>query len=299
MSTHTRVSVIVAAVDAQATVAASLGRFAEQVCGRGEVLLVDGSSDRTALVAQGLALPGVRVLQRPVGLLVPDLWRAGLDATDAPLVALSTAQMVADRGWLEALRARLDETGAAAVGGPIEPAEGLSPLDRAVYLLRYVHYLRPLPRVRRVEPPGDNVLYRRDCLCSQAMVTGGFWETEVHRSLRARGESLAMADDAVVRFHGGSPPGVVTGQRHRHARHYGAQRSARMGAVERLARVAAAPAVPLVMLRRIRAELTGRGVPLGPWTPALPWLGLLLAAWSAGEAVGAWLGAPTADRHAA
>jgi hypothetical protein len=150
-----------------------------------------------------------------------------------------------------------------------------------------------------VEPAGDNALYRRDCLGPQAVATGGFWETEVHRALRARGESLAMADDAVVRFHGGSTPGVVTGQRHRHARHYGVQRSARMGAVERLTRVAAAPAVPLVMLRRIRAELTGRGEPLGRWTPALPWLGLLLAAWSAGEALGVWLGAPAAGRHAA
>ena len=56
--------------------------------------------------------------------------------------------MIPARGWLDAMLARLEETGAAAVGGPIEPAEGLSATDRAVYLLRYVNYLRPLPELR-------------------------------------------------------------------------------------------------------------------------------------------------------
>jgi hypothetical protein len=63
-----------------------------------------------------------------------------------------------------------------------------------------------------------------------------------------------------------------------------------MGRGERLARAAAAPLVPAVLIRRIFATLAARGRPIGPWLPALPSLSLLLAAWSAGEAGGTWLG---------
>src|SRR5262249_25423859 len=151
-----------AATDARPTVAASLAGFAEEVRGRGEVVLVDASRDGTADEAERLALPGVRVLRSRPGALAPELWRDGIAATGSPLFALTTAAMVPRRGWLDALLARVSETGAAAVGGPIGPGDGLSPLDRAVYLLRYVNYQAPL--ATRVEPPGDNALYVRDRL---------------------------------------------------------------------------------------------------------------------------------------
>ena len=299
MSGHLRVTVIVAAIDARATVAASLRGFAEEVRGRGDVLLVDSSSDDTPERAGRLALPGVRIVHASAGRLVPHLWHIGIEATDTPLVALSTAQMVPQPGWFEALLDRLEETGAAAVGGPIEPAPGLARLDQAVYLQRYVNYLRPLGQGRLVEPPGDNALYRRDRLDGlEPLLSGGFWESEVHRVLRGRGEVLAMTDDAVLRFHGGALRSRVTGQRHRHARQFGAQRAARMGDVERLVRTLAVPVVPWVLLHRIKSALAGRGEPLGHWLPALPWLGLLLAAWSTGEALGTWLG-PAASPRAA
>jgi hypothetical protein len=294
MSERLRVSVIVAATDARATVAASLRRFAEEVQGRGEVLLVDASRDGTAIQAARAGLPGVRFLERPAGRLVPQLWQDGIDATDAPLVALSTAAMIPQPGWLDALLRCLDATGAAGVGGPIEPAPGLAPFDRAVYLLRYVNYLRPWPRHLAPEPPGDNALYRRDRLGTAG--ARGFWETEVHRDLDARGESLAMTPEAVVRFHGGTRPRAMTAQRRVHARYYGAQRALRMGRLERLTRTAAAPAVPLLMVRRICTTLAERGEPLGRWMSAFPWLGVLLTAWSAGEACGTWLGPPAEAR---
>ena len=63
-----------------------------------------------------------------------------------------------------------------------------------------------------------------------------------------------------------------------------------MGRVERLARTASAPLVPLVMARRIISALRSRGRPLGPWLPSCPGLSLLLAAWAAGEARGTWSG---------
>ncbi|MBV8380989.1 MAG: glycosyltransferase [Planctomycetaceae bacterium] len=291
------VAVVVAATEARGTVRASLARFLDEVDGRGQVVLVDASRDGTADEAER-AFPGLRVLRRPPGWLAPELWRDGLDATDAPLVAFSTAQMVPCQGWLSALLGRLDVTGAAAVGGPIEPAPGLAPGDRALYWHRFVNYLRPMPdtALNAVEPPGDNALYRRDRLVGlEPLWERGFWEVEVHRHLRLRGERLAMADDAAVEFLGGTRLLEAIRRRQAHARHYGADRASRMGPAHRLARSAAAPLVLAVMLRRLVAALTARGQALGPWLPALPGLALLLAAWTLGEARGTWAGPPAPE----
>lgn len=298
---NAEVAVVVASIDARATVAASLARFVEETGARGEVILVDASRDGTADEAERAA-PSVRVLRRPAGALAPELWAEGLRASSAPLVALSTAQMVPTAGWLAALRDRLEAAGAAVAGGPIAPDCGLSAADRALYLQRYVNYLPPLPPAvaSRVEPPGDNALYRRDALAGlETLWERGFWEVEIHRRLRERDARLVMADAAVVTFQGGARLGLTLRQRQAHARHFAASRAQRMRSGERLARSAAAPMVPAVLLRRIAATLAARGQSLGPWMPALPWLSLLLAAWSVGEAAGTWFGPPADGRLAA
>lgn len=285
-----RVAVIIASIDARATIHTSLEGFLRETCGRGQVILVDASRDGTANEAER-HFPDVRVIRRAPGRLAPELWRDGLSATEAPLIAFSTAQMVPRTGWLQRLVARLDETGAAVVGGPIEPAEWLSPNDRATYLLRYVNYLGPLESSVRIEPAGDNSVYRRDCLRGlDGLWSHGFWEVEIHRALQARGERLALAGDAAVEFQGGTYLLASLRQRHAHARHYGASRSRRMHLVERMSRSATAPVVPAVLLRRIAAALGRRGMSLRPWLPALPQLALLLATWSGGELQGTWLG---------
>jgi hypothetical protein len=288
-----RVAVVVASIDARATIHVSLARFLEEVGNRGDVILVDASRDGTADEAER-AFPGLRIIRRPAGQLAPELWRDGLLVTNTPLVAFSTAQMVPSAGWLDALPVCLDTTGAAVVGGPIEPSSSLSASDRALYLLRYVNYLRPLPAVDDVEPPGDNALYRREAMGGlEHLWERGFWEVEIHRALRSRGEPLMMAADASVEFRGGASLAESLRQRRSHARHYGASRAGRMRTVERLARSAAAPVVPAVLLGRIAEALVSRGHELTPWLPALPTLSLLLAAWSLGETTGTWLGTQT------
>jgi Glycosyl transferase family 2 len=278
-----RLAVIVAAIDARATFDASLARWREEA---DEVVLVDASRDGTADAAEA-AFPDIRVLRRSAGRLAPELWRDGFDATGAALVALTTAAMVPAPGWRAAMLDRLGATGAAAVGGPIAPGSNLSATDRAVYLLRYANYLPPLPEDSSIEPPGDNAVYRRDRLEGhEALRARGFWEAEIHRSLRARGERLALSSGASVAFRGGARLAPMLRQRFAHARHYGASRGGRMGPAERLARSAAAAAVPAVLLGRIAAALVARGQRLAPWASALPPLSLLLAAWAAGEARG-------------
>ena len=208
-------------------------------------------------------------------------------ATDAPLVAFTTAAMVPCPGWLSAMTGRLLATGASGVGGPIEPGNHLSPTDRAVALLRYAGYFPTRPDAGSVEPPGDNALYRRDRLIDVAESwADGFWENDVHRALRAQGEILAMAGSAVVSFQGGIGLGAMVLQRFAHARCYGKGRSKRMSLVSRLARAACWPLVPPLLAGRIVGSLRTRRMSLRPWLPALPGLVLLASAWAIGEAVG-------------
>jgi hypothetical protein len=291
-------AVVLASIDAATTVRESLDRWLGALGGRGDLIVVDSSRDATAETVAA-HFPEVRLLRRPPGCLAPELWRDGLDATGAAVVAFSTVQMVPAENWLDVMLEGLDATGAAAVGGPILPPEAAAGARaRAWYLLRYVGYLRPLVAPERLEPPGDNAVYRRDRLDGlEAFWANGFWEVDIHRALRARGERLAMAEGAVRLLGTGTGPfGRLIGQRHAHARQYGASRARHLGRGARWARIAAVPIVPVVLLRRITAALRTRHEPLYPWLPALPYLLPLLAAWALGEARGLAGGVP-GKRH--
>jgi hypothetical protein len=284
-------TVVLAAIDARATIAVSLDRWLSELGGHGAVLVVDASRDGTAdLVAD--AFPDVRLLRRPPGRLAPELWRDGLEAADSPLIAFSTAQMVPAPGWRRAMLDRLAETGAAVVGGPIGPPASRTSAGLAIYVLRYVHYLPPLIDPERIEPPGDNAVYVRQRLEGlEPLWKEGFWEVEIHRALRARGDRTVLVDGAVVTLEGvGGSFLSLIGQRYAHARHYGASRARNLRPASRLARMAAAPLIPPVLLWRIVAALHARSQSLGPWLSALPCLTFLLAAWSLGEARGMGVG---------
>lgn len=269
--------------------AENLARFAEEAGPRGEVVVV--ASGSTGIIPKG----GARVIGRPVGRLAPELWRDGLLETDSTLVAFTTARMRPRPGWLAALRDRIEATGAAGVGGPIAPGAGLSGVDRAVALLRYANYFPPLPNQSAIEPPGDNALYRRDRLMRvRSSWRDGFWETEVHRALRDQGESLAMAEGAVVAFLGGDGLRAMIGQRFRHARRYAIGRSSGLGPAARSIRVATSPLVPPLLGWRIARTLRERDIDLRPWLAAGPaWLALATI-WAIGEALGTWAGGPVA-----
>jgi hypothetical protein len=282
------VAVVVALNDpATPALRARLARFAEEVGALGEVLLVDASGTPAGQEA-ARDLARVRVMERPVGRLAPMLWRDGLIATDSALVAFTTAQMNPRSGWLVALKVQLLQMNGAGVGGPIMPGPGLSTTDKAVALLRYSSYFPAVGSDRlRVDPPGDNALYRRDGLMEvESAWADGFWEVVVHKALRDRGKTLTMAESAVVTFEGGVGLGSMIRQRMRHACLYGAGRSAGLGPMARLARALAGPLIPPLLCLRIVKSLRTREIGLRPWISAAPRLILLATAWALGEAMG-------------
>jgi hypothetical protein len=221
----------------------------------------------------------------PQARLVPELWREGLRAVDADLVAFSTTQMVPRVGWLRALVGRLDESAAWGVGGAIAAGHPLGAVDRAVYLQRFLNYGPGMALPAR--PSGENALYRRDRLAEvEDAWSEGFWEAEVHRRLEGRGATWAAEPSAVVDYAGSTRLGEIARQRVAHARRFGAGR----GLVARLVRGMAAPVVPAVLLGRAGRGLVRRRMDLGPWLGALPSFLVIAGAWAAGEALGCWAG---------
>ena len=295
MSYNSELSIVIARVGPSRHFDESVNGFLHELDGRGRILVMDAEEDAWSHESKA-----VRVISCPRGSLAPELWRDGLNQSSSHLVAFTTAQMIPRAGWLTAMRDALHHTDAAGVGGPIAPGDSLSNLDRALYLLRYANYLPPVPETDAFDPPGDNAIYRRDRLVGlEVSWKTGFWEVDVHRHLRARGQTLACAQNAIIDFHGGGAFASSLAHRLIHAQNYGAGRFSNQSVISRLARSAIAPAVPPLLLSRILGNLKKRNEPIGPWLPALPHLGLLLAVWSAGEATGALFGPPTRPSRAA
>ncbi len=204
----------------------------------------------------------VRVLRRPPGRLAPELWRDGLDATDAPLVAFSTAADGPGRRLARgpARPARRDRRGGGrradrAGGRACRPATGRSTCS-GTSTTSAPCPTRPRSSRRATTPS----IAATACGGLEACWERGFWEAEVHRALRDRGERLAMADEAAVAFRGGMPPGADAPAAPAPTR--GATAPAgRAGWArrQRLARSAAAPAGPRRAAPADRRRAAGAG----------------------------------------
>ena len=141
---------------------------------------------------------------------------------------------------------------------------------------------------RVAEIAGDNGTYTRGAILDllPAIARDGFWEPEIHRILKERGEHLWLDTNMQVTFAGSHSARAFSRQRFLHGRTYGRARAATRTVAFRLGRAALAPAVPALMLLRAVGTLRAKhrldreavaSVPLAAW---------FFICWAAGEAVG-------------
>ena len=126
-----RISVVIAARDAERTLPATLdGLAAQEGAGPFEVIVVDnGSRDRTASVAD--AHPRVdRVIRRARGAGPGAARNDGVAAASGEVVAFTDADCVPTPGWLRAGAA----TDADIVQGRVEPAGPAGPFDHTLWV---------------------------------------------------------------------------------------------------------------------------------------------------------------------
>jgi hypothetical protein len=252
-----------------------------------ELIVVSDADPSLPAPAAGGFSP-VRMEHCPPRTLTPVLWGAGLRLSHGRVIAFTTDQLLVGPSWARSL---LDTIGSGALGagGPIELAPDADGATCAAYLARFSAFIPsvwPTAGGSR-DIPGDNAAYRGDALRQHAdLVEAGFWEVEFHRRFERDGGVLRMEPAAVATLAVPIPLGDMVRQRYHHAREFGAERVRRHGA-SRLKLLAAAPLVPLVMLARIGRRTRGSAAARRIFWKALPRLGLLAAAWAAGEAAGA------------
>jgi len=281
--TSRRVAVVLASINPGPSLENSLTCFLREVKACGELILVDASTDGSSELA-ARRFPAIRVVHRE-NALAPELWRDGLRATDAELVAFSTTQMVPRKGWLRELLAAWEGSETCGVGGAIEPGQSLGPVDRAIYLHRHLRYAsgHPLPK----RPSGENALYVRNRLLDvEASWSEGFWETEVQRRIEEQGGAWSSAPRSIVTYQGRTRLMSIIGQRVAHARRFGANRARPWAPWRCLLQSTAAPLVPALLLARAGRALIDRRMPIGPWIASVPSFLAIASAWAYGEVIG-------------
>ena len=291
------VSVVIASVESVHSIAQCIDSVRVTVKGmKAEVIVVDASRDGTAEIAEGRLGRGGVVRCAP-GTLTPELWAAGIARSTGRIVALTTGHFVVEPSWIESLSSALTQQ-TVGVAGHVDLADEANVTDWAVFYLRYSEFLNepvePLGNVPGI--PADNAAYDGDAARRFVRATGeGFWEVEFHRQLHADGRALALVGGATGSFGRSFPFWTIFAHRFQHGRHAGAWR-AQHGHRSSLGIVFAAPLVPFLLASRVRQRVRNSVDHRRRFVRSLPQFMMLAAAWAAGEAIGALIGAPASRR---
>ena len=290
-----RISVVVAVQHAQANLPAILAALGPGMAdGRAEVLICHAADDPVDLGPVDLgpvSLPpqtGLRVLTGAAGALIPELWRDGILAASADIVATVSAHCLPDADWLDVAcgldMVGADMTGLAGIGGLIVNDPGSDAVGAAIHLLRYHAYATAkAPRAEK-EIAADNALYlRAEILACADLLPGGFWEPAFHARFRLRGLGLQLHPALVVRHANRDTPGQFMRQRRRHGYHFGLSRALAAPPARRWLMLLTSPAAFPVFALKLTRSVWRDPVLRRCWWRAAPWLYLFMANWCWGE----------------
>ncbi|HWP34445.1 MAG TPA: glycosyltransferase, partial [Thermodesulfobacteriota bacterium] len=200
-----RVSVVVCAYNAEATLGACLDALRRLRYPDFEVIVVDdGSTDRTGPLAEAAqaADPRVRVIRHERNRGLSAARNTGLAAATGTIVAYTDADCVVDPDWLARLARAFAATGAAAVGGPNLPEVGDSPRAACIAAAPGwpTHVLLDDEVAEHI--PGCNMAFRREALAEiggfDPLYTAAGDDVDVCWKLAARGRTIAFAPAAFV-----------------------------------------------------------------------------------------------------
>jgi GT2 family glycosyltransferase len=280
-------SVVIGSHNAKMSVAACLGALQKQRNGcRAEIIVVDNSTDGTVDIVAA-QFPNVTLLRAGPELWIPELWEIGIKASQAAIVALTTAHCVSDNDWMQEVLAAHHGSDYVGIGGAIESDASASLVDWAIYLCRYSKYMKPFSPYVIHDIPADNASYKRWALdyCTDVRVRG-FWEPDIHAKLIKAGYRLFMTPRIGVRhLHSYTFRGFMR-QRFWHGKQFGSSKAMRFSLVTSWVQLAAAPFIPFLMLARIARQVLRRRRHVVQFLLATPVMLLFLTSWATGEALG-------------
>jgi len=281
-----QLSIVVAAPDGGPVLASCLAALEAQIPGGVvELLVVDGTETG---IASSLAPDDgrMRIIRIPAQSEVPTLWQAGIDASRGAIIALLVESCIPSRDWVQQIL-RAHHTDCAVIGGAIDLAPILGTVDSSIYFCRYSRYMPPFAAAFLDDLPGNNCSYKRAALNGlQDEMADGFWETFVHRKLRARGDRLLCVSEMLVHYVGSASALSFLLVRFSHGRKFAGRRAKDLSRWQRTLRALIFPLIPFVMLLRIAARVWETRRYRLKFLFCVPLLLIFLTSWSAGEFVG-------------
>ena len=278
-------SIIVASCNAHASIEDCLRSLTQQADATIELIVVDSSSDGSTEIIRR-RFPDMRLISRPQGALINELWSAGISQSKGEIVALTTAHCVPANDWIEQVIAAHNTT-AAGVGGAIDGDAGGNLVDWAICFCRYSRFLPPLIAGEVDDIPADNAAYKRVPLFRHEREwRDGFWEPQLHRALAQEGLALHNAPAMLVRHRHSYDFAGFMQQRFLHGQKYGRWRASILSPGKRALMLAASPLIPFVLLQRAARRIAGKQGYLPRLIVTLPLLTAFFIAWGCGEAIG-------------
>lgn len=237
------------------------------------------------------AFPWVRVIEVDKSTTIPEMRAIGFDASTAPAIGVIEDHVLVRPGWARGMLTALSAA-TPVVGGPIENAATDSLVDWASFLCEYSHCAPPLPGGTVDWLPGNNVVYAREVLTAHdAVIREHGWENRLHDAIRATGTPLTCRPDLVVGHKKHFSFGQYMSQRYLYSRSFAGTRVRGAPLAKRLAYALGSLLLPPVLYFRTVSRIRAKARYRQQLNRSLPYLGLFVLAWAAGEFVGYLAGA--------
>lgn len=222
---------------------------------------------------------------------VPELRARGAGRATGKIIAFLEDHCRCDAGWCEQM-IKAHRSSYSVIGGSVENGQRQQRLSWAVYFYDYGAYM--LPSVPQVVPAlsGINVSYKREVLETlRDQYAHGFYETFINQELQKRGYDLYLMPTAIVYHDKAYDLKTAVAESYRYGRDFAARRLSGASAFKRLLYVIVSIPLPALLVGRIIRRTVQKKRHLKELAGCLPYLVLLMTAWSYGELRG-YLGRP-------
>lgn len=173
------------------------------------------------------------------------------------------------------------------MGGPVAAADFRRLRDWVTYFIEYNGYLPPWPDGDTWSLSGANLAYRRETLQANLnLLSGGYWEATLHPKLLAEGARFRGVRNMIVYHRGPFDYLYYLRQRYLFSRAFAGARRGDLSALQRLAYLLAAPAIPLLLLGRMAARVWAKKCHVDKFVLSLPLLIPAITIYVVGE----WMG---------
>ncbi len=291
-------SVVVAGNGDEAPWRRCLEALTAQIGPQAEVIVAVGAAPLAAKLVER-DFPQIRVISRTDRQPLQTLRAAALAEARGRVIALLDCFSIVEPAWLATMLAAHERMERPAIGGAVDLADAdQAGLARwALYINEYGMFMPPFEEGETPLLPGCNLSYKRHALFDGDRPRNPeFWKTFVNEDLRDSSTGLWVEPAAVVRL---DKPIAFTDYwltRFDHGRCYGGMRGSGMPGWERLARAAATPVLPFILLARWARRYWSRGRRRSKLLLTLPLQLLLFGSWAVGEGAGYFFGSGGACR---